>query len=156
MSAMPCGCDPEASHQCQDHFGRMTPPGEQLYGTAGIFKGESSMYAIKDSGKRQSFASGSVRDTADGKIKWSRITFGPMMRRWAEHLTKAEAKYPDPTPGIPNFSLISTEEERIRYRESAFRHFMSWFHGEKDEDHAAAVFFNINGVEMIRDKQAGK
>lgn len=113
-------------------------------------------YVVKDSGKRQEFASGSVRDTAEGKVKWSRITFGPMMRRWANHLTKAEAKYPDPTPGVPNFSLISTEEEKIRYRESAFRHFMSWFHGETDEDHAAAVFFNINGVEIINNKQTGR
>ncbi len=111
-------------------------------------------FVVKDSGKRQEFASGSVRDTSEGKIKWSRITFGPMMRRWADHLTKAEVKYPDPTPGIPNFTLISTEEERIRYRESAFRHFMSWWHEEKDEDHAAAVFFNINGVAIIDEKRA--
>lgn len=113
-------------------------------------------FEVKDSGKRQEFASGSLRDTAEGKIKWSRITFGPMMRRWAEHLTKAEAKYPDPKPGIPNFSLISTEEELVRYRESAIRHFFSWFYGEMDEDHAAAVFFNINGCEIIKEKQRAK
>lgn len=113
-------------------------------------------YIVKDSGKRQEFASGSVRDTAEGKIKWSRITFGPMMRRWAAHLTRAEAKYPDPTPGIPNFSLISTPEELARYRESAFRHFMDWFEGKTDEDHAAAVLFNINGVEIIKNKLAGR
>jgi hypothetical protein len=111
---------------------------------------------IKDSGERQTFSSGSMRDPSTGKIKWSRITFGPMMRRWAQHLTTAEAKYPDPTPGFPNFMLIETEEERIRYRESAFRHFMSWFNGETDEDHAAAVFFNLNGVEIIDEKRRAK
>ena len=111
---------------------------------------------IKDSGERVTYSSGAMRDPSTGKIKWSRITFGPMMRRWAQHLTNAEAKYPDPTPGIPNFSLIETDEERIRYKESAFRHFMSWFNDESDEDHAAAVFFNINGVELIKDKQAAK
>jgi hypothetical protein len=111
---------------------------------------------IKDSGERVTFASGSMRDPSTGKIKWSRITFGPMMRRWAQHLTTAEAKYPDPKPGLPNFMLIETEEELIRYKESAFRHFMSWFNDETDEDHASAVFFNINGVEIIKDKQRAK
>jgi dATP/dGTP diphosphohydrolase len=108
---------------------------------------------IKDSGERVTYASGSMRDPSTGKIKWSRITFGPMMRRWAQHLTTAEAKYPDVKPGLPNFMLIETEEERIRYKESAFRHFMAWFHDETDEDHAAAVFFNVNGVEIIKDKR---
>ena len=32
-------------------------------------------------------------------------------------------------------------------RESAFRHFMAWFAGEIDEDHAAASFFNILAAE---------
>lgn len=112
-------------------------------------------FTVKDSGKRMEFYSGSVRDTAEGKIKWSRITFGPMMRRWAQHLTTAEAKYPDIAPGVPNFSLIETEEELVRYKESAFRHFMSWFHGEVDEDHAASLMFNVNGVEMIKEKLRG-
>lgn len=111
---------------------------------------------IKDSGERVTYASGSMRDPSTGKIKWSRITFGPMMRRWAQHLTTAEAKYPDPQPGIPNFSLIETDEEFYRYKESAFRHFMAWFHDETDEDHASAVFFNINGVEIIKDKRRKK
>jgi len=77
-----------------------------------------------------------------------------MMKRWAEHLTRAETKYPDPRPGVPNFTLVETDEERARYRESAFRHFMAWWYGETDEDHAAAVFFNINGVEIINGKRA--
>lgn len=111
---------------------------------------------IKDSGERVTYASGSMRDPSTGKIKWSRITFGPMMRRWAQHLTNAEVKYPDPMPGIPNFTLVETEEEYRRYKESAFRHFMSWFHEETDEDHASAVFFNINGVEIIKDKREGR
>ncbi len=112
-------------------------------------------YEVKDSGKRLEFSSGSLRDTAEGKLKWSIITHGPMMRRWAQHLTTAEAKYPNPRPGVPNFTLIESEEEYYRYRESAFRHFMSWWNGEVDEDHAAAVFFNVNGVEIIKAKWGG-
>jgi hypothetical protein len=111
---------------------------------------------IKDSGERMTFASGSMRDPSTGKIKWSRILFGPMARRWAQHLTTAEAKYPDPKPGFPNFMLIETEEELVRYKESALRHFMSWFHDEVDEDHASATFFNMNGVEIIKDKRKAR
>jgi hypothetical protein len=40
-------------------------------------------------------------------------------------------------------------EEYERFRESAFRHFLQWFNGETDEDHAAAVYFNINGAEYV-------
>lgn len=118
--------------------------------------GWAPMAGIKDSGERVTFKSGAMRDPSTGKIKWSRITFGPMMRRWAQHLTNAEVKYPDPVVGLPNFSLIEGREELVRYKESAYRHFMSWFHGETDEDHAAAVFFNINGVEIIKDKACAK
>ena len=113
-------------------------------------------FVVKDSGQRMEFSSGSLRDTAEGKLKWSRILFGPMAKRWAWHLTKAEAKYPDPRPGIPNFTLIESEEEYHRYRESALRHFMQWWEGDTDEDHAAAVFFNMNGVEMIKEKWDGR
>lgn len=113
-------------------------------------------FVVKDSGARRTFSSGSVRDVATGKIRWSRITFGPMMRRWAEHLTKAMEKYPDPRPGVPNFTLVETEEELAEYKESAFRHFKDWFDGKIDEDHAAATFFNINGVEIIKEKLAAK
>lgn len=149
QSAQPCGCDPGARHFCHMH----------LQGVPGIDSSKFThepLKGIEDSGQRVTFSSGSMRDPSEGKIKWSRIHIGPMARRWAQHLTTAEAKYPDPEPGVANFSLIHTEEERIRYRESALRHFMSWYHGETNEDHASAVFFNVNGVEIIKAKQRGE
>jgi len=156
-SATFCGCDEGADHKCERHSNPNTA-------STGAYRRDVSetvenhnakIEGIHDSGKRMTFSSGSMRDPSDGKIKWSRVTFGPMHRRWAEHLTKAEAKYPDPTPGVPNFSLIESEEEFFRYKESAYRHFMDWFYGKTNEDHAAAVFFNINGVEIIKAKRAG-
>jgi hypothetical protein len=45
--------------------------------------------------------------------------------------------------------LASGLAEYDRFRESAFRHFMLWYLGHVDEDHAAAVFFNINGAEYV-------
>jgi hypothetical protein len=148
-SAQPCGCDEGAGHECLNHRGMHAWPRR-------VEMHNAKITGIKDSGKRQVFASGAMRDPSEGKIKWSRVTFGPMLRRWAQHLTTAEAKYPDPKPGVPNFSLIEGEEEYLRYKESALRHFMSWFYDESDEDHAAAVFFNINGVEIIKAKRFGK
>lgn len=107
-------------------------------------------FEIKDSGKRQSFEGGMVRDVTEGKVNWHRVADGPMLERWAEHLTKGNVKYPDVAPGKPNWTLACGEEEYQRFRQSAFRHFMQWYNEERDEDHAAAVFFNINGAEFTR------
>jgi hypothetical protein len=43
-------------------------------------------------------------------------------------------------------------EEMERFRESAARHFVQWMNGERDEDHAAAVVFNLNGYEYVRER----
>lgn len=178
-SAQPCGCDEGAQHLCEQHretyilktenmgeiVVRRAKPRplhdiEETFGGSpeSIDKGPewAPLTTIKDSGERVTFASGSMRDPSTGKIKWSRILFGPMARRWAQHLTTAEAKYPDVAPGLPNFMLIETDEEYVRYKESALRHFMSWFYEEIDEDHASATFFNINGVEIIKDKRKAR
>lgn len=109
-------------------------------------------FIVKDSGARQEFASGMVRDTAEGKTDYTAVLDGPMFDRWAEHLTKAKAKYPDIAPGVANWTLAEGEEEMARFRKSAFRHFRQWLRGDTDEDHAAAVLFNINGYEYVRAK----
>ena len=113
-------------------------------------------FGLKDSGKRQEFSSGMVRDTQDGKTDYTTILDGPMFDRWATHLTKAKAKYPDVRPGIANWTLADGEEELVRFRKSAFRHFRQWLKGDMDEDHAAAVLFNINGYEYVKEKLAAK
>lgn len=113
----------------------------------------TSEFVVKDSGARTEFASGMVRDTTAEKVDFSTVTNGPMLDRWAAHLTKGAEKYPDVSPGVPNWMLAAGDEERVRFRKSAFRHFMQWYRGEVDEDHAAAVFFNINGAEFVMDRQ---
>lgn len=109
-------------------------------------------YIIKDSGKRESFDSGMVRDTQDGKVEYDRVFDGPMLDRWAEHLTKGAAKYPDSPDGSPNWMKANSEAELRRFRKSAIRHFRQWLRGDMDEDHAAGVFFNINGYEYVKEK----
>lgn len=102
-------------------------------------------FVTKDSGARASFDSGMVRDTNDGKTLWHLVASGPMLRRWAELLTRGAVKY-----DADNWMKARGQEELNRFRESAFRHFMQWFLGDTDEDHAAAVMFNINGAEYVK------
>ena len=111
-------------------------------------------YVTKDSGRRAQFPSGMVRDTSDGKIQWHRVADGPMLRRWAELLTRGAKKYPDPKPGVANWTLADGELELMRAKESAYRHFMQWYYDELDEDHGAGVFFNVNEVEYIKGRIA--
>jgi hypothetical protein len=66
-------------------------------------------FTVKDSGERKEFSSGSLRDTTVGKLHWHRVAHGPMLRRWADHMTKGNEKYPDHKPGTPNWTLIETE-----------------------------------------------
>lgn len=111
------------------------------------------MFEIKDSGKREEFQSGMVRDTTDGKTNFLRVLEGPMFDRWAAHLSKGAVKYPDIAPGVANWTLANGEPELSRFKESAMRHFRQWLRGDTDEDHAAAVLFNINGAEYVKGKQ---
>lgn len=106
-------------------------------------------FETKDSGERVEFDSGMTRDTTVGKVLWHLVTSGPMLRRWAGLLTRGAVKY-----SADNWLKAAGTEEYDRFRESAFRHFMQWYSGENDEDHAAAVYFNINGAEYVREKMA--
>ena len=111
-------------------------------------------FEVKDSGKRQEFESGMMRDTQDNKIDFWRVFVGPMLKRWAIHVTKGGIKYPDVHPGVANWTLAKGLEEQQRFKASAARHFYQWMNNEKDEDHAAAVIFNINGYEYVTEKMS--
>lgn len=109
------------------------------------------MFTVKDSGKREEYTSGMRRDTNEGKVRYDLLVPEtmkvPMLKRWAEHMTKGGQKY-----GDRNWEKAVGEPELRRFRESAFRHFMQWYQGEVDEDHASAVFFNIQGAEYVKEK----
>lgn len=108
-------------------------------------------YTTKDSGKRDYFKTGMKRDTQEGKPRYDLIipqnTQEHLLKRWAELMERGMVKY-----GYRNWEKARTEEEMIRFKNSAFRHFIQWFDGETDEDHAAAVFFNIQGVEYVKSR----
>ncbi len=104
-------------------------------------------YKIKDSGERKEFESGMVRDVTGDKIDYTLVLDGPMFERWAVHLTKGAEKYDK-----RNWMKAAGPEELERFVESAVRHFVQWYNGEADEDHAAAVLFNMNGAEYVKDR----
>ena len=110
---------------------------------------ENLDFVVKDGGEREEFEGGMVRDTEAGKIDYTYVLTGPMLERWAEHLMKGAEKYER-----DNWTLACDEAAYQRYRRSAFRHLVAWLRDERDEDHAAAVIFNLNGAEYVRDKLA--
>jgi hypothetical protein len=104
-------------------------------------------FTTKDSGERHTFSSGMNRDVTTGKTRWDLVADGPMLRRWADLMTRGAVKY-----DARNWMRANGEEEYARFRESAFRHFIQWYMGETDEDHGAATMFNINGAEFVKAK----
>jgi hypothetical protein len=104
-------------------------------------------FTTKDSGERLQFASGMVRDVTTGKTNYLLPFSGPMFDRWAALLTRGAEKYT-----ADNWMKAQGEAELQRFKESAARHFVQWLRGDTDEDHAAAVFFNLNGAEYVKDR----
>jgi hypothetical protein len=108
-------------------------------------------FTTKDSGERQSFDSGMVRDIQTGKPRFDLMVPNgvayedQMLTRFAALLGRGAEKY-----GDRNWEKADGDEELQRARSSAFRHMMQWFCGETDEDHAAAVFFNITMAEYLK------
>jgi hypothetical protein len=89
-------------------------------------------------------ASGMVRSNDAGKPDYTLIDLD-LLERWAVHMTvNVESK------GRDNWRLGSTEEDLARFKASAWRHFLSVMRGDGDEDHAAALVFNVAGVEKVR------
>lgn len=110
-------------------------------------------YETKDSGERVEYSSGMHRDVTDGKPDFSLILADvpyseQMLTRWAKLMERGATKY-----GRRNWQLARTDEEIERFKASAFRHFVQWITDENDEDHAAAVMFNINAAEFVKTKQ---
>ena len=155
-------------------------------------------FETKDSGARQQFDSGMVRDTQDGKNRLDLALDGPLplalfvdgpksdaisafiawytnarenfvdmeaavrvvklvanyeggiselFSRYAALMTRGAVKY-----SARNWMQADGQAEYERFVSSACRHFFQWVKGDRDEDHAAAVIFNLNGAAYVRGK----
>lgn len=108
-------------------------------------------FITKDSGKVRGYKTGMKRDSDKGKPRYdlciARKHKNHMLKRWAELLLRGAEKY-----GDRNWEFAHTHEEFVRYQASAFRHFVAWMEGHEDEDHAAAIFFNVNCAEYVKEK----
>ena len=110
-------------------------------------------FETKDSGKRQEFSTGMKRDTQDNKPRFDLLLpldvpyEEQLLTRWAELMGRGAVKY-----DARNWEKASTVEELERFKSSAFRHFMQYMNGETDEDHCAAIIFNLMGMEYVKRK----
>lgn len=118
-----------------------------------IFSGGASYNADQfddfvtlDSGERKEFPSGMHRDSDTDKPRYDLIEID-FLTRWAKLMARGAAKY-----SARNWELADSEEEWERFRASAFRHFIQWFSGDTDEDHAAAIAFNVAAAEFVKKK----
>lgn len=108
------------------------------------------IYITKDTGTRENFVSGMQRDTQAGKARYDLLF--PLdvpykhqfMTRVAELLARGAEKYDE-----RNWEKAEGSAEYSRFRSSAARHMAQWLAGDTDEDHAAAVVFNLLGAETV-------
>lgn len=100
-------------------------------------------FITKDSGQRQEFPSGMVRDTQDGKPRFDLIPV-ESLHRLADLYARGAEKYGDNNwvKGQP-FS---------RAYASLFRHLIQWREGDKSEDHIAAVAWNAFALMYYEEK----
>lgn len=90
-------------------------------------------YETKDSGNREEFGSGAVRDTQNDKPRYDLIP-PKGLKRVAELYARGAAKYDDHNwrKGMPS----------SRFMASLLRHVEQYRAGDRDEDHLAGAIFN--------------
>lgn len=94
-------------------------------------------FVTKDSGERQDFNSGARRDISHGKTRPDLIS-AKARQRWGDLMGRGAEKY-----GARNWELGMPAS---RFLESAYRHLLNYELGDRDEDHLAAVLFNIGAM----------
>lgn len=119
--------------------------------------GRPPQYITKDSGKREEYDSGMRRDTQDGKARFDLLLVPGLpfeeqfLTRLGQLLARGADKY-----GDRNWQKANSPEELERFVSSGLRHMVQWASGEVDEDHAAAVAFNLMAAEYVKWKLANE
>lgn len=108
----------------------------------------SQGYETKDSGSRIRTASGMQRESKTEQPRFDLLVplkvpyHDQLLTRVAALVERGARKYDS-----RDWEQASTPAEAEEFRASAFRHFMQWMCGENDEDHAAAIVFNVLAAE---------
>lgn len=142
---------------------KFAPPAPTVEGVPMESMTIPSGFIVRDSGARESFDSGMVRDTEDGKPDYTLLP-REFLKRFAMHLTLGAKKY-----GRENWRKASSEAEMERFKRSASRHFQQWLDSFEDkedlyargystqdidtifaEDHMSAVAFNLAAAEFVK------
>lgn len=99
---------------------------------------------LKDSGNRREFETGAVRDMQEGKGRCDLLPACALLRL-AKHYEAGARKYEDRNweKGIPISVMV----------DSAMRHLLKYMDGQTDEDHLAAVAWNILGAMWMEEKR---
>lgn len=130
---------------------KFAPPAPTVEGVPMYPVTTPSAFVTKDSGARAEFESGMVRDTQDGKPRFDLVFpegvpyAAQLFTRIAELMARGAEKYEE-----RNWEQADSQKEIDRMRGSALRHCIQWYLGETDEDHAAAVYFNIQAAETTK------
>lgn len=115
-------------------------------------------FVTKDSGSRAEHPDGVVRDTEAGKPRFDLflpegVPFDEqLLTRVAWLYERGAAKY-----GDRNWEKSETEETLAHHRAAYLRHVFRFYFGVEDgEDHAAAVVWNVNAIDLTRRKIKAK
>lgn len=108
-------------------------------------------FVVKDSGVREEYANGFVRDTEQGKYDYARVLrieglhLIPIeaLERWGAHMVKGAEKY-----GEDNWRQARGLVAIARFIRSLCRHTVQFIRKDRTEDHAAAVCFNVWAAEL--------
>ena len=100
-------------------------------------------YETLDSGEREEFTTGMIRDSREGKGRYDLLPVRAL-RRDALLYERGAQKYLDRNweAGAPF----------CRFADSALRHLCQWLEGDDVEDHLAAVRFNIGAIMELQER----
>lgn len=107
---------------------------DMVEGERAMTEFKKTIFTIKDSGQRRDFNTGAKRDIDDDKPRYDLIP-PTALRRVAIHYGNGAKKYDEHNwvKGIPVSRCIG----------SLLRHVFQFIAGETDEDHGAAIIFNV-------------
>lgn len=149
------GLTPLVKHSCTDCDWNWTNHNNPGFVYCSICKPEpapaaEAVWITKDSGKREEYDSGMKRDIQDGKPRFDLLFpigipySDQFLTRVAGLLARGAEKYDE-----RNWEKAEGEAELNRFQASALRHLTQWICGETDEDHMAAVVFNLMGAHLV-------